>query len=187
MRLRRSLAAAFSAIPVACSSGQAQISAPRARDAVPSSTSTAPPETVAPDVVEPLPADGGVSAPPSSGPDGQGTTTIARTGPVPANSVARGPLPVHGARAVASWYGDELRGSPTATGEPFDPDGLTFAHRSMAFGTAVRFCGPLGCVVARCNDRGPFVGGRTFDLSRAAFAHIEILSAGTAEVSWEVV
>lgn len=88
------------------------------------------------------------------------------------------------ATARVSWYGAES-GSRTADGTPFDGSQMVFAHRSMAFGTMVRFCGPLGCVVARCADRGPFVGGRLFDLSRAAFAAVAPLSSGVATVTWE--
>lgn len=85
--------------------------------------------------------------------------------------------------ASVSWYGDES-GSTTANGERYDPDGRTFAHRSMPFGTLVEFCGPYGCVTARCNDRGPFIAGRDFDLSRGAFAAIAPPSAGVAIVTW---
>jgi rare lipoprotein A (peptidoglycan hydrolase) len=89
------------------------------------------------------------------------------------------------ATARVSWYGDES-GSHTANGERFDPSGLTFAHLSMPFGTQVRFCGPLGCVVATCTDRGPASWtGKTFDLSRGAFARVAPLSAGVATVTWE--
>lgn len=91
-----------------------------------------------------------------------------------------------GPRALVSWYGAES-GSHTANGDVYDPNGLTFANKTMAFGTRVRFCGPLGCVVATCTDRGPFVAGRTFDLSRGAFARVAPLSAGVAELAWEVV
>lgn len=119
-------------------------------------------------------------APPSTA--GSGTSTT-----IPAGSIATGPLPVNlGQSAVASWYGDELRGSPTASGEPFNPDDLTTAHRSLAFGTRVSVC-HNGCVVVRVNDRGPFVGGRSFDLSRAAFASIAPLGAGVVSITWAVV
>lgn len=85
------------------------------------------------------------------------------------------------ATALASWYGE---GARTANGERFDPNGLTFAHRSMPFGTRVTFCHGGRCVTARCNDRGPFIGGRTFDLSRAAFAALAPLGAGVVSVDW---
>lgn len=69
--------------------------------------------------------------------------------------------------AKVSVYGegDGLLGNPTANGERLDATSLTFAHRSMAFGTLVTFRYRGREVTARCNDRGPFVGGRTFDLA----------------------
>lgn len=85
--------------------------------------------------------------------------------------------------ASVSWYGDES-GSTTANGEHYDPDGFTFAHRSMPFGTLVEFCRGGRCVVARCTDRGPFIAGRTFDLSRAAFAALAPLGSGVVSVTW---
>jgi rare lipoprotein A len=88
--------------------------------------------------------------------------------------------------ALASWYGDES-GGRTASGAPFNPAGLTFAHRSMAFGTRVRFCHGGRCVVATCTDRGPFAGGRSFDLSRGTFGAIAPLGSGVISVQWEVV
>jgi rare lipoprotein A len=94
--------------------------------------------------------------------------------------------PMAGPHTIVSWYGSES-GSHTANGDVYDPAGLTFAHKTMRFGTRVRFCGPLGCVVATCTDRGPFVAGRSFDLSRGAFARVAPLSAGVAELAWEVV
>lgn len=57
----------------------------------------------------------------------------------------------------------------------------------MAFGTMVRFCHGDRCVVARCNDRGPFAGGVSFDLSRATFASIADTGAGVITVQWQVV
>lgn len=91
-----------------------------------------------------------------------------------------------GPRAVVSWYGAES-GAHTANGDVYDPEGLTFANRAMAFGTRVRFTGPRGSVVATCTDRGPFVAGRDFDLSQGAFVRVASLSAGVAEVAWEIV
>lgn len=91
------------------------------------------------------------------------------------------------ATARVSWYGAES-GSHTANGDVYDPNGLTFAHLSMPFGTRVVFRGPLGSVTATCTDRGPSAWtGKTFDLSRGAFARVAPLSAGVAVVTWEVV
>ena len=67
----------------------------------------------------------------------------------------------------ASWYG---HGSRTASGERFNPGGMTAAHRSLPFGTRVKVVhrGTGRSVVVRINDRGPFVRGRIIDLSRGA-------------------
>ena len=61
-------------------------------------------------------------------------------------------------RVAASWYGDELRGNRTASGEKFDPDGLTAAHKTLPFGTCLVVGNPrMGkSVNVRVNDRGPF-------------------------------
>jgi rare lipoprotein A len=85
---------------------------------------------------------------------------------------------------VASYYGQKFAGRPTASGERFDPDGLTAAHRSLPFGTKVRVTNLANnrSVVVRINDRGPFVRGRIIDLSSAAFARIAQLNQGVARV-----
>lgn len=82
----------------------------------------------------------------------------------------------------ASWYA--LR-STTASGERMNPNALTAAHRTLPFGTKVRVKNLHNgrSVVVRINDRGPFVGGRVIDLSKAAAAQIGIIGAGTAKVS----
>jgi murein L,D-transpeptidase YcbB/YkuD len=70
----------------------------------------------------------------------------------------------------ATWYGSELRGSRTASGEIFNPDGLTAAHKSLPFGTCLIVGNPRTgkTVVVRVNDRGPFTEGMTLDLSQGA-------------------
>ena len=70
----------------------------------------------------------------------------------------------------ASWYGNELRGHRTASGEMFQPNGLTAAHRSLPFGTCLVVGNPKTGkkVSVRVNDRGPFVAGLTLDLSSGA-------------------
>jgi murein L,D-transpeptidase YcbB/YkuD len=71
---------------------------------------------------------------------------------------------------AATWYGDEFRGSHTASGEVFNPDGLTVAHKSLPFGTCLEVSNPRTrkTVTVRVNDRGPFTEGRTLDLSAGA-------------------
>jgi rare lipoprotein A len=85
----------------------------------------------------------------------------------------------------ASWYGAAFQGRRTASGEIFDKEGLTAAHRSLPFGTLLRVtCVDTGgSVVVRVNDRGPFVSDRVIDLSEAAARLIGLLPEGTGEVT----
>ena len=85
--------------------------------------------------------------------------------------------------AVASWYGAES-GPRTASGERFDPNAMTAAHRTLPFGTRVRVTHRGRSIVVRINDRGPFVRGRDLDLSAAAARALGI--DGVARVSMEV-
>jgi rare lipoprotein A len=71
---------------------------------------------------------------------------------------------------MATWYGKELAGNRTASGEMFNPNGLTAAHRSLPFGTCLRVRNPKTgrSVAVRVNDRGPFTKGVSLDLSYGA-------------------
>ena len=95
-------------------------------------------------------------------------------------------LPIDYAKADqlghASWY--SLPSNITANGEPMNPNELTAAHRSLPFGTKVLVenLSNRRSVVVRINDRGPFIGGRIIDLSKAAAASIGMIDAGTAKV-----
>lgn len=85
----------------------------------------------------------------------------------------------------ATWYGNELRGHRTASGERFNPDGLTAAHRSLPFGTCLLVSNPRTgkSVRVRVNDRGPFTSGASLDLSAGAARAIGMRS--TQKVSME--
>ncbi|MBC7159480.1 MAG: septal ring lytic transglycosylase RlpA family protein [Porphyrobacter sp.] len=85
---------------------------------------------------------------------------------------------------VASWYGAQFAGRRTASGERFDPQELTAAHRSLPFGSRVRVTHARSgkSVVVRINDRGPFSGQRVIDLSQAAARQIGIVGAGSGRV-----
>ena len=87
---------------------------------------------------------------------------------------------------VSSWYGSELEGSPTASGEPYRPDGRTAAHRSLPLGTQLLVSYGGQQTVVRVNDRGPHVGGRDLDLSRAAAQDIGLTAAGADAVDVRV-
>ena len=83
---------------------------------------------------------------------------------------------------VASWYGAELAGNKTASGERFNPQDLTAAHRTLPLGSKVRVTYAGKSVVVRINDRGPFHGNRVIDLSQAAAEHIGLRRAGSGRV-----
>lgn len=88
---------------------------------------------------------------------------------------------------IATYYGREFTGHRTASGEMFNPNALTAAHRTLPFGTRVRVTNSRNgrTVIVRINDRGPFVKGRAIDLSSAAAQAIAMGS--TADVHIEVI
>jgi rare lipoprotein A len=85
----------------------------------------------------------------------------------------------------ASYY---TTGTRTASGEPFNTNDFTAAHKTLPFGTRVRVTNVANgkSTVVRINDRGPFVVGRCLDLTRAAFGAIASLGAGVITVKYEV-
>jgi rare lipoprotein A len=85
---------------------------------------------------------------------------------------------------VASFYGNES-GSKTASGQRFDQDAMTCAHRSLPFGTKLRVSTGRRSVVVTVNDRGPFIRGRVLDLSKGAARVLGM--DGIAHVTAEVV
>lgn len=87
-------------------------------------------------------------------------------------------------KGIASWYGNPYHGRRTASGEVYDMEQMTAAHRNWAFGTWVRVQNLDNGeeTVVRITDRGPFVHGRIIDLSRAAARDVEMINAGIAKV-----
>jgi rare lipoprotein A len=87
-----------------------------------------------------------------------------------------------------SWYGRELHGNRTASGDRFDPEHLTAAHQTLPLGTVLRVRNPRNgaSVIVTVNDRGPFVDGRDLDLSLAAARRLGIVSPGIATVEVEI-
>jgi rare lipoprotein A len=81
----------------------------------------------------------------------------------------------------ASWY---ALTSKTASGERCNPNALTAAHRSLPFGTKVKVENLANgrSVIVRINDRGPFVGGRIIDLTKAAASELGFVHKGVAKV-----
>jgi len=88
---------------------------------------------------------------------------------------------------VASWYGPGFHGKATTSGEIYDQEAMTAAHPTWPLGTRVRVTnldnGRQATV--RINDRGPFVGGRAIDLSRAAARKLDMIGPGTCRVRLE--
>lgn len=88
----------------------------------------------------------------------------------------------------ASYYADKFHGRRTASGEPYDKNEFTAAHKSLPFGTKVLVTNlendlTVGVVIT---DRGPFVKGRVVDLSRAAAEQIDMIRRGVVRVRVDV-
>jgi rare lipoprotein A len=88
---------------------------------------------------------------------------------------------------LASWYGKEFHGRPTASGEVFDMHRPSAAHKTLPLGTHVRVANLAANTetIVRINDRGPFVKGRVIDLSYAAAKEVGLLGPGVAPVRIE--
>ena len=155
-----------------------RVSAPRAdrgqRPSASASPSASPTASPSPTASASPPAQ------PTATPSGRATAqpkpkiTTPRTAPAPAEQ-----------SCGASYYD---QGETTANGEPFDPDGLTAAHKTFAFNTRVKVTNAANgkSVIVRINDRGPFVDGRCLDLARGAFEQIASLGAGVITVRYQV-
>ena len=106
----------------------------------------------------------------------------------PPTAPAKTPGPYNGETGIASWYGRPYHGRQSASGEIYDMEQLTAAHRTLPFGAQVRVRNLTNdkTIEVRINDRGPFVDGRVIDLSRAAARAIGMLGPGTAPVRLEM-
>ena len=109
-------------------------------------------------------------------------------------SVALMPWAMHAQTApaehgMASWYGTEFGGQRSASGEIYDPEQFTAAHRTLPFGTKVlvRRLDSAESIIVRINDRGPFVESRIIDLSQAAARRLGMTAPGLAPVSLQIV
>ena len=103
------------------------------------------------------------------------------------NDVASNTVRRFSQTGVASWYGRQFHGRKTASGETFDMNGLTAAHRSLPLNCYIRVTNKNNgkSVIVKVNDRGPFHGNRVVDLSYGAAKSLGITNAGTASVSIE--
>lgn len=91
-------------------------------------------------------------------------------------------VPASAATMVASWYGPGFHGKKTASGERFNQNALTAAHKSLPFGTKLKVTFKGRTVVVRVNDRGPFTRGRHLDLSKGAASKIGCRGVCTVRV-----
>ena len=98
-----------------------------------------------------------------------------------------GPVVVSVQQGKASYYGSPHHGRKTASGEPFNKNALTGAHRSLPFGSLVRVTNLNNqkSIVVRINDRGPYAKGRIIDLSEQAARQLNMVGAGVAQVKIE--
>jgi peptidoglycan lytic transglycosylase len=121
----------------------------------------------------PLPASSDSPVPPVPAP------------PVPASTSA--PSQIYRETGIAGWYGKELHGKRTASGEIFDMHGLSAAHRTLPLGTTIRVTNldNFKSARVRVNDRGPLVRSRFLDLSYGAARELGFVEQGTARVKIE--
>jgi rare lipoprotein A len=101
-----------------------------------------------------------------------------------AKSVRSSVKPVKVIHTRATWYGPGFHGRRTASGERFNRNAMTLASRHLPFGTRVRVVNPHTgrSVIARVNDRGPFRGGYTADLSQAVARKIGLSNSGAVRL-----
>lgn len=103
------------------------------------------------------------------------------------NTVASNTVRKFSQTGMASWYGRQFHGRKTASGETFDMNALTAAHRSLPLNCYIRVTNNNNgkSVVVKVNDRGPFHGNRVVDLSYGAAKQLGMTNSGTAKVSIE--
>jgi len=89
----------------------------------------------------------------------------------------------------ASYYHDKFNGRKTASGEIFDNNKFTAAHKTLKFGTLLKVTDVTTkkSVIVKINDRGPFVKGRDLDLSKVAFEQISNLKKGKTKVTYTII
>lgn len=114
------------------------------------------------------------------------TSTSVNLGSYNPPSISKHPV---GDSGLASWYGEECQGNPTASGEIYDMNELTAAHRTLPLGTKLRVTNLRNnrSLVVRVNDRGPFIHNRLLDVSREAAWRLGFMGSGLARVRTEVV
>ena len=104
-------------------------------------------------------------------------------------SKTKNPANSHALIGQASWYGERFHGKLTASGETYNMNAYTSAHKTLPFGTIVRVTNTTNnkSVDVKINDRGPYVKGRVIDLSYQAFTQIGNVKKGTIPVKIEII
>ncbi|EGV28745.1 rare lipoprotein A [Thiorhodococcus drewsii AZ1] len=107
--------------------------------------------------------------------------------PVGSDAMARGGIG-YVQKGIASYYHDSLNGRRTASGQVYNKNRLSAAHKTLPLGSKVRVTDTRTgrSVVVKVNDRGPFVKGRIIDLSRKAARELGIVKRGVARVELKV-
>jgi rare lipoprotein A len=164
---------------------------PKTTPPIPQPTPTAPPKTTPPSpqpssttITNPIPQSSPAAIPTSQP---SPTTPATTTNPNTTSTTPPKETVLFTQIGEASWYGSE--GGPlTATGERYNPQGMTAAHRTIAFGSRVRVTNLRSgrSAIVTINDRGPYAGRRIIDLSAAAAAAVGIKSSGVGQVRIEV-
>lgn len=92
---------------------------------------------------------------------------------------------INNTTVVSSWY---QSGKRTASGQRFDPNGLSAAHRTLPFGTKLRLTNPNNgkSIIVTVNDRGPFVRGTGLDVSRGAAQQLGFIRQGKTRLQMQV-
>jgi len=113
-----------------------------------------------------------------------GGCSLAGGHPAPLPTPSAEAAPGWTAAGIASWYGQPHHGNPTASGEIFDQEAATGAHRTLPFGTRIRVenLDNGRSAILTINDRGPFVKDRILDVSRRVARELGMLGLGTARV-----
>ena len=89
----------------------------------------------------------------------------------------------------ASFYADKFNGRKTASGSIFSNDSLTAAHKTLKFGTIVEITNIRNnkSVIVKITDRGPYIKGREFDLSKKAFNQISNVNSGVINIKYKII
>jgi rare lipoprotein A len=126
------------------------------------------------------------SAAPAGAPPAATSAAPGAAPAVPAAPAATSDASLNGKLA---WYGRKFAGRKTASGERFNPDALTMAHKTLPFGTMVKVTNPRNgkSVTLRVNDRGPAQADRVGDVSLAAARTLGMVRSGVIEAELQVV